>query len=124
MVFTCFSCTALANNGKAECLQELATLDKKFTLQELSKTEIDKACDNICGKQEERTFCFFMYQKYLKGLSVEDIGTDVEKCYLGLRSLQSESAYRMHLENVKDREENLKISGYREHLKTICSFYK
>ncbi len=102
---------------KQACFDELKLLKVVLSYDDFSDQESKQACDHICGNIRP---CYIIFQRVQKGLTISDIGSDIEKCYYRTMGYDQNTAYKQHLERVKWRKENLKNSGYYEQQKQVC----
>lgn len=109
--------TTQIKSKKQACLDELKLLKVVLSYDDFSAQKSKQACDDLCGNIKP---CYIIFQRVQKGLTISDIGSDIEKCYYQTMGYDQNTAYKQHLEQVKWREENLKNSGYYEQQKQVC----
>lgn len=109
--------TTETKSKKQVCLDELKLLKIVLSYDDFSPQKSKQACDHICGNIRP---CYIIFQRVQKGLTISDIGSDIEKCYYRTMGYDQNTAYKQHLERVKWRKENLKNSGYYEQQKQVC----
>ncbi len=109
--------TTQIKSKKQACLDELKLLKVVLSYDDFSAQKSKQACDDLCGNIKP---CYIIFQRVQKGLTISDIGSDIEKCYYQTMGYDQNTAYKQHLERVKWRKENLKNSGYYEQQKQVC----
>ena len=109
--------TTQIKSKKQACLDELKLLKVVLSYDDFSAQKSKQACDDLCGNIKP---CYIIFQRVQKGLTISDIGSDIEKCYYQTMGYDQNTAYKQHLEQVKWREESLKNSGYYEQQKQVC----